>query len=195
MHLSFQTNTRLAKSSYCRSSWCWKLSLEVCQLVEVAVIRPLAGRDHLSILNDNITIIIVIAIVIVLNSIIIIVITWWYASPCPEQLQGQIELQASRKILNYRFWSWLYGGDKIMGKNEIFSIRGVAPPAVHPCLDYTLMDYTLMDYSWLDYRHLDYLWRLDYRRLDYFRLQGRSDYKDIWTIAIWTITVWTILDW
>ena len=58
---------------------------------------------------------------------------------------------------------------------------------VHPCLDYTLMDYTLMDYSWLDYRHLDYLWHLDYRRLDYFRLQGRSDYKDIWTIAIWTI--------
>ena len=65
---------------------------------------------------------------------------------------------------------------------------------VHPCLDCTLMDYTLMDYSWLDYRHLDYLWHLDYRRLDYFRLQGRSDYKDIWTIAIWTITVWTILD-
>ena len=30
--------------------------------------------------------------------------------------------------------------------------------------------------------------------LDYFRLQGRSDYKDIWTIAIWTIGVWTILD-
>ena len=54
---------------------------------------------------------------------------------------------------------------------------------VHHCLDYTLMDYTLMDYSWLDYRHLDYLWRLDYRRLDYFGLQGRSDYKDIWTIA------------
>ena len=71
---------------------------------------------------------------------------------------------------------------------------------VHPCLDYTLMDYTLMDYSWLDYRHLDYLWHLDYRRLDYFRLQGRSDYKDIWTIAIWTtydvwtIAIWTILD-
>ena len=52
-----------------------KVSLEVCQLVEVAVIRPLPGRDHLSSLNDNITIIIVIAIVIVLNSIIIIVIT------------------------------------------------------------------------------------------------------------------------
>ena len=80
-----------------------KVSLEVCQLVEVAVIRPLPGRDHLSILNDNITIIIVIAIVI---SIIIVVI-WWYASPCPEQLQGQIERQASCKILNYRFWSWL----------------------------------------------------------------------------------------
>ena len=65
---------------------------------------------------------------------------------------------------------------------------------VHPCLDYTLMDYSRLDYSWLDYRHLDYLWHLDYRRLDYFRLQGRSDYKDIWTIAVWTIAVWTILD-
>ena len=32
----------------------------------------------------------------------------------------------------------------------------------------------------LDYRHLDY------RRLDYFGLQGRSDYKDIWTTAVWT---------
>ena len=67
-------------------------------------------------------------------------------------------------------------------------------PRVHPCLDYTLMDYSRLDYSWLDYRHLDYLWCLDYHRLDYFRLQGRSDYKDIWTIAVWTIAVWTILD-
>ena len=66
--------------------------------------------------------------------------------------------------------------------------------SVHPCLDYTLMDYSRLNYSWLDYRHLDYLWCLDYRRLDYFRLQGHSDYRDIWTIAIWTITVWTILD-
>ena len=32
----------------------------------------------------------------------------------------------------------------------------------------------------LDYRHLDY------RRLDYFGLQGRLDYKDIWTTAVWT---------
>ena len=27
---------------------------------------------------------------------------------------------------------------------------------------------------------------MDYRRLDYFGLQGRLDYKDIWTIAVWT---------
>ena len=65
---------------------------------------------------------------------------------------------------------------------------------VHPCLDYTLMDYSQLDYSWLDYCHLDYLWCLDYCRLDYFRLQGHSDYRDIWNIAIWTIAVWTILD-
>ena len=33
--------------------------------------------------------------------------------------------------------------------------------------------------------HLDYR-RLDYHRLDYFGLQGRLDYKDIWTTAVWT---------
>ena len=27
---------------------------------------------------------------------------------------------------------------------------------------------------------------MDYRRLDYFGLQGRLDYKDIWTTADWT---------
>ena len=27
---------------------------------------------------------------------------------------------------------------------------------------------------------------MDYRRLDYFGLQGRLDYKDIWTTAVWT---------
>ena len=35
---------------------------------------------------------------------------------------------------------------------------------------------------------------LDYSSLDYSRLQGHSDYRDIWTIVIWTIAVWTILD-
>ena len=32
------------------------------------------------------------------------------------------------------------------------------------------------------------------KSLDYSRLQGHSDYRDIWTIVIWTIAVWTILD-
>ena len=32
--------------------------------------------------------------------------------------------------------------------------------------------------------HLDYH-RLDYHHLDYFGLQGRLDYKDIWTIVVW----------
>ena len=34
--------------------------------------------------------------------------------------------------------------------------------------------------GYLDYCHLDY------HRLDYFGLQGRLDYKDIWTTAVWT---------
>ena len=98
------------------------------------------------------------------------------------------------KIPYLRWWSsFIYNCQHALWQEHTWLVVGLAN-WVHPCLDYTLMDYSRLDYSWLDYRHLDYLWCLDYRRLDYFRLQGRSDYKDIWTIAIWTIAVWTILD-